>query len=239
MVRLWWLLGPQPARSPTQRWRQTVEHSEAPLGVTPPQPDTTWCGCGGCTVVRPPPRSISFYNRCNYHAWKDRQEIGIFLSPTTVVVANPPPTAHQGGGSGWKSRRCCCGAGGGGDGGRWLESAVGARQCHRKTHSDTGYMSNWLWRCWFLNEVDMVTGKWPEMVAGGSGCHGGEERRCMASVVVNLVDRDTGSIFRVRWKISSENFSGDGRGGDRRRPAARNGGRDGEVVCVLFLVIMK
>nr|GEY92843.1 hypothetical protein [Tanacetum cinerariifolium] len=56
MVRLWWLLWPQPARSPPQRWRQTAEHSEAPLGVAPPQPDTTWCGCGGCTIVRPPPR---------------------------------------------------------------------------------------------------------------------------------------------------------------------------------------
>ncbi|GKC84339.1 hypothetical protein Tco_1140056 [Tanacetum coccineum] len=53
MVRLWW---PQPARPPPQRWRQAVERSEAPRGVAPPQPDTTWCGCGGCTVVRPPPR---------------------------------------------------------------------------------------------------------------------------------------------------------------------------------------
>nr|GEW38471.1 hypothetical protein [Tanacetum cinerariifolium] len=26
-----------------------AEHSEAPLGVAPPQPDTTWCRCGGCT----------------------------------------------------------------------------------------------------------------------------------------------------------------------------------------------
>nr|GEZ17068.1 hypothetical protein [Tanacetum cinerariifolium] len=50
MVRLWWLLWPQPARSPPQRWRQMAEHSEAPLGVAPPQPDTTWCGCGGCTI---------------------------------------------------------------------------------------------------------------------------------------------------------------------------------------------
>nr|GFA69429.1 hypothetical protein [Tanacetum cinerariifolium] len=55
MVRLWWLLWPQPARSPPQRWRQTAENSEASLGVAPPQPDTTWCGCGACTVVRPPP----------------------------------------------------------------------------------------------------------------------------------------------------------------------------------------
>ncbi|GJZ49168.1 hypothetical protein Tco_0603358 [Tanacetum coccineum] len=53
MVRLWW---PQPARPPPQRWRQAAEHREAPRGVTPPQPDTTWCGCGGCTVVQPPPR---------------------------------------------------------------------------------------------------------------------------------------------------------------------------------------
>nr|GEU59016.1 retrotransposon protein, putative, unclassified [Tanacetum cinerariifolium] len=102
MVWLWWLLWPQLARSPPQRWHQTAEHSEAPLGVAPPQPDTTWCGCGGCTVVRPPPR------------WW--QEIGIFLSPTAMVVASPPPTAHHGGGSGWKSHRCCCGLGGVGDG---------------------------------------------------------------------------------------------------------------------------
>ncbi|GKC60408.1 hypothetical protein Tco_1088006 [Tanacetum coccineum] len=47
MARLWW---PQPARPPPQRWRQAAEHREAPRGVTPPQPDTTWCGCGGCTV---------------------------------------------------------------------------------------------------------------------------------------------------------------------------------------------
>ncbi|GJR72344.1 hypothetical protein Tco_0084709 [Tanacetum coccineum] len=39
MVRLWW---PQPARPPPQRWRQAAEHREAPRGVTPPQPDTTW-----------------------------------------------------------------------------------------------------------------------------------------------------------------------------------------------------
>nr|GEX93476.1 DUF4219 domain-containing protein/UBN2 domain-containing protein [Tanacetum cinerariifolium] len=50
MVRLWWLLWPHPARSPPQRWRQTAELSEAPIGVAPPQPDTTWCGCGGCTI---------------------------------------------------------------------------------------------------------------------------------------------------------------------------------------------
>nr|GFB30348.1 hypothetical protein [Tanacetum cinerariifolium] len=41
MVRLWWLLWPQTARSPPQWWRQTAEHNEAPLGVAPPQPDTT------------------------------------------------------------------------------------------------------------------------------------------------------------------------------------------------------
>nr|GEZ32699.1 hypothetical protein [Tanacetum cinerariifolium] len=52
MVRLWW---PQPARPPPQRWRQAAEHNDEPLGVAPPQPDTTWCGCGGCTIVRPPP----------------------------------------------------------------------------------------------------------------------------------------------------------------------------------------
>nr|GEV57128.1 hypothetical protein [Tanacetum cinerariifolium] len=118
-------------------------------------------------INQPPDLSISFYNRCNYHAWKDRQEIGIFLSSTAVVVANPPPTAHHGGGSGWKSRRCCCSAGGGGDGGRWLKSAAEVRQCRRKTHSDAGYMSNWLWRCWLWREVDMLTGKWPEMVDRG------------------------------------------------------------------------
>ncbi|GJV85798.1 hypothetical protein Tco_1525696 [Tanacetum coccineum] len=56
MVRLWWLWWPQPARPPPQRWRQAAEHRETPRGVMPPQPDTTWCGCGGCTVVRPPPR---------------------------------------------------------------------------------------------------------------------------------------------------------------------------------------
>ncbi|GKA70149.1 hypothetical protein Tco_0776213 [Tanacetum coccineum] len=42
MVRLWWLWWPQPARPPPQRWRQAAEHREAPRGVTPPQPDTTW-----------------------------------------------------------------------------------------------------------------------------------------------------------------------------------------------------
>nr|GEZ26509.1 hypothetical protein [Tanacetum cinerariifolium] len=56
MVRLWWLLWPQPARSPPQRWRQTAEHREALLGVASPKPITTWCGCGGCTIVQPPPR---------------------------------------------------------------------------------------------------------------------------------------------------------------------------------------
>nr|GFA74314.1 hypothetical protein [Tanacetum cinerariifolium] len=56
MVRLWWLLWPQPARSLPQRWHQKAEHSEAPLGVAPPHPNTTWCGCGGCTIIRPPPR---------------------------------------------------------------------------------------------------------------------------------------------------------------------------------------
>nr|GEY23792.1 hypothetical protein [Tanacetum cinerariifolium] len=39
---------------------------------------------------------------------------------------------------------------------------------------------------------------------------------------VDLIDRDTGNNFGARRKISSENFSGDGRGGGRRRPA---GGR--------------
>ncbi|GJY64880.1 hypothetical protein Tco_0466340 [Tanacetum coccineum] len=54
MVRLWWLWWPQPARPPPQRWRQAAEHRETPRGVMPPQPDTTWCGCGGCTVSGPP-----------------------------------------------------------------------------------------------------------------------------------------------------------------------------------------
>nr|GEZ74486.1 hypothetical protein [Tanacetum cinerariifolium] len=49
-VRLWWLLWPLPTRSPPQWWRQMAEHSAAPLGVAPPQPDSTWCGCGGCTI---------------------------------------------------------------------------------------------------------------------------------------------------------------------------------------------
>ncbi|GJU82112.1 hypothetical protein Tco_1284477 [Tanacetum coccineum] len=64
MVRLWWLWWPQPARPPPQRWRQAAERSEAPRGVAPPQPDTTWCGCGidqrflgGLRGVRPAWRS--------------------------------------------------------------------------------------------------------------------------------------------------------------------------------------
>ncbi|GJT07819.1 hypothetical protein Tco_0842281 [Tanacetum coccineum] len=50
MVRLWW---PQPARPPPQRWRQAADALEKhhPVGVAPPQPDTTWCGCGGCGSV--------------------------------------------------------------------------------------------------------------------------------------------------------------------------------------------
>nr|GEW38459.1 hypothetical protein [Tanacetum cinerariifolium] len=74
MVQLWWLLWLQPARSPPQRWRQMAEHSEAPLGVAPPQPDTTWCGCtitrdrkiyklhrdgGGQSAIHSPPRAAA------------------------------------------------------------------------------------------------------------------------------------------------------------------------------------
>ncbi|GJV40137.1 hypothetical protein Tco_1418577 [Tanacetum coccineum] len=64
MVRLWWLWWPQPARPPPQRWRQAAEHREAPRGVTPPQPDTTWQdpevlrgfrGALPAVVVDPPP----------------------------------------------------------------------------------------------------------------------------------------------------------------------------------------
>ncbi|GJY85883.1 hypothetical protein Tco_0499909 [Tanacetum coccineum] len=64
MVRLWWLWWPQPARPPPQRWRQAAEHREAPRGVTPPQPDTTWQdpevlrgfrGASPAVVVDPPP----------------------------------------------------------------------------------------------------------------------------------------------------------------------------------------
>ncbi|GJT92580.1 hypothetical protein Tco_0516226 [Tanacetum coccineum] len=53
MVRLWWLWWPQPARPPPQRWRQAADALEKhhPVGVAPPQPDTTWCGCGGCGSV--------------------------------------------------------------------------------------------------------------------------------------------------------------------------------------------
>nr|GEY92215.1 hypothetical protein [Tanacetum cinerariifolium] len=82
------------------------------------------------------------------------------------MVANSPPTAYHGGANGWKIRRCCCGAGGGG-----IAAVVGV------DGGDNGAIG-----CWFWREVDMVTRKWPEMVAGGSGCHGGEERRCIASV---------------------------------------------------------
>ncbi|GJU38360.1 hypothetical protein Tco_1191317 [Tanacetum coccineum] len=32
-----------------------ADHPEASRGVAPSQPDTTRCGCGGCTVVRLPP----------------------------------------------------------------------------------------------------------------------------------------------------------------------------------------
>nr|GEU57663.1 hypothetical protein [Tanacetum cinerariifolium] len=104
MVRLWWLLWPKPTRLPPQRWHQTAELSEAPIGVAPPQPDTTWCGCGGCTIVRPPPRW-----------WR---EIRRFIGSTVAVVAIMPSTARHDGGSGRKSRcYCCCGGCGGVSGG--------------------------------------------------------------------------------------------------------------------------
>nr|GFC23531.1 hypothetical protein [Tanacetum cinerariifolium] len=67
------------------------------------KPDTTRCGCGGCTVVRPQPR------------W----------CPTEAVVAILPTTARHGGGgdgSGWKS--CCRGCVSGG------VSGVGWCSCH-------------------------------------------------------------------------------------------------------------
>nr|GFA64086.1 ATPase subunit 9, mitochondrial [Tanacetum cinerariifolium] len=68
-------------------------------------------------------------------------------------------------------------------------------------------------------------GKWPEMVAGGSGCchggagcHDGDGRRCMTEGdVVNLADRDTRSHFGACRKISPEKLSGGGGGDDRRR----------------------
>nr|GFB55221.1 hypothetical protein [Tanacetum cinerariifolium] len=50
-------------------------------------------------INQPPDLSISFYNRCNYHARKNRQEIGSFKNITAAVVANSPPTAHHDGGS--------------------------------------------------------------------------------------------------------------------------------------------
>nr|GEX84505.1 reverse transcriptase domain-containing protein [Tanacetum cinerariifolium] len=52
-----------------------------------------------------------------------------------------------------------------------------------------------------------VVGKWPEMVASGSGCcHGGAWRRWL----VDWIDRDTGNFFGVRQKITPKNFSGGG-----------------------------
>ncbi|GKE11966.1 hypothetical protein Tco_1415517 [Tanacetum coccineum] len=125
MVRLWW---PQPARSPPQWWRQAAKHSEAPRGVAPPQPDTTWCGCGGCTVVRPPPQwwfdggqplmdqkqgpklttklNIVFtlvVTTMHGKYRKDPEVSRCFMGCSVVALADPPPTAHHG----WKSRRCC------------------------------------------------------------------------------------------------------------------------------------
>nr|GEV64384.1 hypothetical protein [Tanacetum cinerariifolium] len=95
MMRLWW---PQPARPPPQQWRQAAKHSEAPLGVAPPQPDTTW---------------------------QDPEVSRCFMGCYAIIVADPPPTAHHGDGSGGKSRRYCGGRGSGVGGWQdkveWLE----------------------------------------------------------------------------------------------------------------------
>ncbi|GJX43251.1 hypothetical protein Tco_0259927 [Tanacetum coccineum] len=56
MVRLWWLWWPQLARPPPHGGVKRLSTARHPRGVAPPQPDTTWCGCSGCTNVRPPPR---------------------------------------------------------------------------------------------------------------------------------------------------------------------------------------
>nr|GFA10890.1 hypothetical protein [Tanacetum cinerariifolium] len=122
MVRLWWLLWPQPARSPPQRWRQTAEHSEAPLGVGPPQADTTWCGCGGCTIIRPPTRWWFGGGQPLMDQKKPK-------STTNLNIAFTLDPYH-GGDSGWKSRRCCCcgGYGGVGGGGVVLVVTVVERQ---------------------------------------------------------------------------------------------------------------
>nr|GEX71877.1 hypothetical protein [Tanacetum cinerariifolium] len=50
-------------------------------------------------------------------------------------------------------------------------------------------------------------------VAVMEGCEGSDSW-CWWNV--DLIDRDTGNNFGARWKISSENFFGDGHGGGRR-----------------------
>ncbi|GJX89353.1 hypothetical protein Tco_0341367 [Tanacetum coccineum] len=122
MVRLWW---PQPARPPPQRWRQAAEHSEAPRGVAPPQPDTTWCGCGGCTVVRPafptdggvPPAVGGFGIRqptARHPRQPSSQRLRLPPLPPLVVVPGlpSPPRPRAGGGVSVVRRR------GGGEGGK-------------------------------------------------------------------------------------------------------------------------
>ncbi|GJT23286.1 hypothetical protein Tco_0893223 [Tanacetum coccineum] len=168
MVRLWWLWWPQPAWPPPQRWHQAAEHSEAPWrrpsrlstakhprGVTPPQPDTTWCGCGGCTVVRPPPQwwfgggqplmdqkqGPKLTTKLNivftldvttmHKKYKQDPEVSrCFMGCSAVALVDPPPTARHDGGSGWKSRRSCGGrgscVGGWRDEVEWLEAFDGS-----------------------------------------------------------------------------------------------------------------
>nr|GFA20602.1 hypothetical protein [Tanacetum cinerariifolium] len=180
-----------------------------------------------------------------------------------AVVTEPSPPACHDSDSGWRSHRCCGGLGG--DGGVWMVRAVVG-----------------LWRCgggcgvrvvemaavmvtvgggagcgWFIGGGEggvrySGEGKWPERVAGGSGCchgssgcHDRDGRRCMAEGdVVNLVDRDTRSHFGACWKISPEKLSGGGGGDDRRWPAAaagivgeRCGKRRPGALIILFVPI--
>nr|GFA95115.1 hypothetical protein [Tanacetum cinerariifolium] len=183
MVRLCWLLWPQPATSPPQRWRQTAELSEAPLGVAPPQHDTTWCGCGGCTT-----RNREFHK---LHRGGGGQSTT--HSPTTATAAAGKAAAVV------------------------VVPVVVVDSCEAAAVGVVGGA----WRQW------MVYRWWwsgASAEGGGSkgdevdrGCHGGEERRCMASVG----GRSYRSGYRKHFWGLPENFSG---GGSRRRPAGDGGG---------------
>nr|GEW11134.1 hypothetical protein [Tanacetum cinerariifolium] len=114
MVRLWWLLWLQPARSPPQRWRQTTEHNEAPLGVASPQPETTWCGCGAVLS-----------SDCHHDGGlaRDRNFSKLHRGGGGQSAIHSPPQQRQR----LESHRCCCGAGGGG---RFRKAAaVGGGAC--------------------------------------------------------------------------------------------------------------